>query len=128
MQDRQPGGSPDLPLGLRGSHTCSPRVSLLSQAQEHGGALCPPHTADVPVLLTQQKLPTRKQWSKGHVCEQQVTCRPPASVESAAQGPGRLPWGLRALPCVSSLLKHLFPPLSFSILLDEEGHIKITGL
>lgn len=68
-----------------------------------------PHAVDLDTLRTQWEL-----W-------------PGDSDLKAASGNSRRPWGLHAPPCPVSF-KHLFSPLSFSILLDEEGHIKITGL
>lgn len=92
------------------------KVSSLSRQCVPGAAaqglrcpFVPPHAVDLDTLRTQWEL-----W-------------PGDSDLKAASGNSRRPWGLHAPPCPVSF-KHLFSPLSFSILLDEEGHIKITGL
>lgn len=80
---------------------------------------------DLNPLVTQQKLLTGEAVDpEAHVCTWQATPawgllpRPPCCA----------PQGLHTPQVSRPPVKHLCSPLSFSILLDEEGHIKITGL
>lgn len=104
-------GFPSLPCGL-----------MLSNLQSQ----CVPGHRGPRLLLTQQKLLVREQQSESPHLRQQAT--PAWTLPPSSPGHPRASPEAYMPPACQVSYSICFLPLSFSILLDEEGHIKITGL